>query len=203
MAYDFVRRASCCRRTQPVVPVTPWTTPGNGTAPSGPRRCTHGPLRSLQPCDAYDLPPRTRRARGRSSRFRQLDPRSVTPAATSGFAARAQGPAGAGAPRLRLPVLGNGSFAVDLVAAPNAPTILGIAPATQSLPVGPCTLYLAGPILLLPGVANAHGVSVRRLSVPADPSLHGAAAYAQGFAADGGAFAGVAFTAGLKLTLGE
>ncbi len=106
-----------------------------------------------------------------------------------------------GAPRL-----GARGFYLDLLhAPPTAPYLFGLSAGTQVTPVGPCSVYLAAPIIPMIGVTNAGGfASSRQFSLPLDPSLRGITIYAQAFVADpGGPIAGHALTAGLRLVVGD
>jgi hypothetical protein len=76
---------------------------------------------------------------------------------------------------------------------------------TQPLQLGGgCTYYLKGEVVSLPLVATASGFATQGLPVPALPALIGQSVHAQGLVADPqGGFAGIAFTAALKLVIGN
>jgi hypothetical protein len=105
-----------------------------------------------------------------------------------------------------LPFVGNDRFVLDLISGRRlAPCILMLATETQALQLGGgCTLYLKGPLVPLAIATNASGFASVKLSIPIDPVLRGLVVYSQGFVVDPmGGFAGLAFTAGLKLVLGD
>jgi hypothetical protein len=120
----------------------------------------------------------------------------------SGCAGSAGVPVLAGSP----PSLGESGVALELIdAAPAAPAAIGLSFASASVPLGGgCTLLLgpsAGARFLL---TNATGNARQPLPVPEAPALRGLTVFAQGAVLDAaGAFAGLAFTAGLQLVVGD
>jgi len=101
--------------------------------------------------------------------------------------------------------LGNQGFGLDLLSArPLAPCLFGISTTAQSLPLGGgCTLYLADPIAVLTGVTNESGFGTVRVPIPLEPAFRGVVVHAQALVFDPAGFAGLAFTAGLRLVLGD
>lgn len=105
-----------------------------------------------------------------------------------------------------VPAIGSTLLRLELLQArPVAAYLIGLSASTQSLPIAPCTLYLKDPIVPLFGITNwAGAASAPSLGLPSDPALRGVPFYAQGFVADPqGPALGMAFTAGLKLLLGD
>jgi len=69
---------------------------------------------------------------------------------------------------------------------------------------GGCTLSLKDPLVSLVTMTNANGSASVGIPISADTSLLGTTVYAQAFVFDPmGAFAGAAFTGGLKLVVGD
>jgi hypothetical protein len=103
------------------------------------------------------------------------------------------------------PYLGNPAFALDLLAArPASPCVFGVSSGTQSLPIGPCTLYLRDPILPSLAVTNWAGFAeAPRVAIPIDIALRGVTLHAQALVVDPQAVLGLAFSAGLRLVLGD
>jgi hypothetical protein len=104
------------------------------------------------------------------------------------------------------PFLGNPSFRLDLHSArASSPCVLVLANGTQTLQLGGgCTLYLLGDPVPLSTATNSSGFASVRLMVPPEVALRGATVYAQGFVVDPmGPFAGLAFSAGLRIVLGD
>jgi hypothetical protein len=104
------------------------------------------------------------------------------------------------------PFLGNLGFGLDVLsAALNAPCVFALSDGTQSLAVGGgCTFYLTN--VLAPSIAltNATGFASAVYGLPFDPTLRGILLYAQAFVVDArGGFAGLAFSAGRRLVLGD
>jgi hypothetical protein len=131
---------------------------------------------------------------------------NLTPATTQTVGTPCAGTNGPPVIASNLPVLGSPSFAIDLSSARvSSPCSLVLASATQALPLGGgCTLYLSGVLVPLPSTTSSTGFARTGLSIPFDAALRGAAIYAQALVIDPmGSFAGVAFTAGLKLVLGD
>ena len=83
--------------------------------------------------------------------------------------------------------------------------MFGLSAGTQTLPIGPCTLYLKDPIVLLAAVSNRAGFAeTPSFALPIDLTLRGSSLYAQAFVADPqGPVLGLAFSAGRKLVLGD
>jgi len=131
---------------------------------------------------------------------------SLSPATSQTIGA---GCAGAnGTPRLAsgLAYLGNPAFRLTLMSArPSSACLFGISAGTQPRPIGPCTLYLADPIVLLSAVSNWAGYAeTGSWPLPREISLRGTSLYAQGIVADPQAPGlGLAFSAGLRLLLGD
>ncbi len=112
-----------------------------------------------------------------------------------------------GVPRLLSndPYRGNDAFAFHLLPVlPGASCVFGVSLATRTVPIGPCTLYLADPTIWLPLTANAVGGAVINLPLPLDPAVRGFTLFAQGFAFDplGGAV-GLAFSNALRVVVGD
>jgi hypothetical protein len=104
-----------------------------------------------------------------------------------------------------LPFLGNQGFVLDLLSArASAPCAFGLAAEPQALSLpGGCTLYLKDPIVPLFTTTNASGFASVKFAIPID-MLRGSVAYAQAVVLDPmGALAGLSFSAGLKLVLGD
>jgi hypothetical protein len=76
---------------------------------------------------------------------------------------------------------------------------------TQSLPLGGgCSLYLNGALLPVASATNSAGFATLSVPIGFDPGLRGVPVYVQAIVLDpAGAFAGLAFTAGLGLGLGD
>ena len=113
-----------------------------------------------------------------------------------------------GLPRLtsNTPYLGNPAFALDLLSArPASACAFGLSGAMQSLPIGPCTLYLRDPIVALLAVSDGAGFAqAPRFALPLDITLRGAMFYAQAFVVDPqGPVLGLAFSVGERLLLGD
>jgi hypothetical protein len=105
-----------------------------------------------------------------------------------------------------LPFLGNQAFVLDVLSArASAPCLFMLATGTQALNLGGgCTLYLNGAFVPIFTATNANGFASVKLAIPLDPSLHLGAAYGQAFVIDPmGYFAGIAFSAGLRLGFGD
>ena len=104
------------------------------------------------------------------------------------------------------PYLGNPAFSLELVSGPAfAPCMFGLSTGTQSVRIGPCTLYLKDPIVPLLAVTNWAGFAESpKFALPLDITLRGVTLYAQAFVADRqGPVLGLAFSAGRKLMLGD
>jgi len=103
------------------------------------------------------------------------------------------------------PYLGNPAFALDLLSARAAsPCAFGLSAATQSLPIGPCTLHLLDPFLLALAVTNATGFATTpAIALPLDSALRGVTLFAQAAVVDPQSTPGIAFTAGRLLVLGD
>jgi hypothetical protein len=129
---------------------------------------------------------------------------SLIPAAVAAFGQACAG--SNGPPRLgvALPLIGSQGFVVDLLGLASSPCSIGLAMNTKTAILGGgCSYYLDAPLATFSSMTNASGFASVQNVVPNDPSLRGGLVYAQGFVVDAqGAFAGLAFTSGLKLTLG-
>jgi hypothetical protein len=104
-----------------------------------------------------------------------------------------------------VPYVGSREFGLDLGRArPAAPALLGLSPTTRTLPLGSgCSLYLVDPSLVF-AVTSGTGFASQRMTVPANPALRGSILFAQAVVLDPqSVFAGLAFTSGLALTLGD
>jgi hypothetical protein len=104
------------------------------------------------------------------------------------------------------PYLGNPGFGLDLLSArPSSACMFGLSAGTRTVPIGPCTLHLLDPIVPMFAISNWAGFAeAPRFALPLDVALRGAAAYAQAFVGDPqGPVFGLAFSAGLRLTLGD
>jgi hypothetical protein len=105
-----------------------------------------------------------------------------------------------------LPLLGAQALALDVVAARGqAPCAVLLASGSQNLQLGGgCTLHVAGAQVALPLATNAAGFATLQFPVPLDAGLRGGTAFGQGVVLDPlGAFAGLAFTGGLRLVVGD
>ena len=105
-----------------------------------------------------------------------------------------------------LPRLGNAAFGLEVIGARAASACLfGLAANSQALPIPPCTLYVQGPIVTLPALTNAFGwAGTTHVTIPPEIALRGTLLYAQAFVADPqGPALGLAFSAGLKLVIGD
>lgn len=103
------------------------------------------------------------------------------------------------------PAIGNHQFAIETHdALPVMPGMLALSVAARSLAIGPCTLHLADPMVLVPQQLNAFGYAREVLPIPVDPRLRGQNLYAQAVSLDvNSAPIGLAFTQGLRLTIGD
>jgi hypothetical protein len=131
---------------------------------------------------------------------------NVVPAATQVVGSACAGTNGSPVLAGGIPSLGNQAFVLDLLyGRAAAPCLFVLATGTQSLPFpGGCTLYLAGVYVPFLTFANASGFASMKLAIPLDPSLRGTALHSQAVVLDPlGAFAGLAFSAGLRLVLGD
>ena len=83
--------------------------------------------------------------------------------------------------------------------------MLVLASGTQSLALGGgCTLYLRDALVPSLAIGNGAGCASAALSLPLDVGLRGVAVHAQGIVVDPmGAFAGLAFSQGLRIVLGD
>jgi hypothetical protein len=104
-----------------------------------------------------------------------------------------------------IPYHGNPTFTLQLLSArPASVCAFVFSTTTQSFTIGPCTLYLKDPIAAVFAPSNWGGFAeTPKLNVPFDTGFRGATLYAQAFVADTQAPLGVAFSAGLKLVLGD
>jgi hypothetical protein len=105
------------------------------------------------------------------------------------------------------PYLGNPAFRLELLSARAASPVLfvlGSVPDNLDLGGG-CRLYVKGFIVPLVAVTNAFGFADSpALAIPLDLALRGALVYAQAVVADPqGPVAGLAFSAGRKLVIGD
>jgi hypothetical protein len=101
---------------------------------------------------------------------------------------------------------GSVAFRLELTWAPaQSPCLFGLSTATQTLPIGPCTLFLRDPIHPLVVVSDANGFATTpTVQLPPDPGLRGATVYAQAFVADPqGPVLGLAFSQGLRIVFGD
>jgi ELWxxDGT repeat protein len=104
------------------------------------------------------------------------------------------------------PVTGNAAFGLQVTrAAPASVAYFLVGLASIEAPLGGgCTFYVTVPILLLPIPTNGLGVASLPIGLPPDPGIIGVQAFVQAAVADpGGAFAGHAFTAGMKVVFGD
>src|SRR5262249_21144424 len=129
----------------------------------------------------------------------------ITPAIAQPFGT---GCAGSSVPPVltsNAPYLGNPGFALDLLSAPAAsPCAFGVSLATQSLPIGPCTLLPQTPILRPLTIATPVGFATTPgIALPLDITLRGVTLYAQSVVVDPLAAPGLAFSAGLRLVFGD
>jgi hypothetical protein len=105
-----------------------------------------------------------------------------------------------------LPFLGNAALVLNLAAArSSAPCVFLLAADTQALQLGGgCTLYVKGAMVPIFTATSAVGFASIKLAIPLDVALRGMPAYAQGVVLDPmGPFAGLAFSGGVKLVLGD
>jgi hypothetical protein len=128
-----------------------------------------------------------------------------TPAVAQPFGTACAGSSGAPVLTSSAPYLGNPAFALDLLSARAAsPCAFGLSAATQSLPIGPCTLHLLDPFLLALAVTNATGFATTpAIALPLDSTLRGVTLFAQAAVVDPQSTPGIAFTAGRLLVLGD
>ncbi|MBL8755826.1 MAG: hypothetical protein JNK15_21190 [Planctomycetes bacterium] len=129
---------------------------------------------------------------------------SVTPPQTTTIGASC---AAGTPPRLSAPVpfVGNADFAVDVLDA-NAQSLccVGFATSVLAQPVGPCTLHLGTPTVLVAGVTDVHGFARFALPLPPTAGLVGAQIVAQGVAWSGfGPLSGFDLTAARTMLLGD
>jgi hypothetical protein len=103
------------------------------------------------------------------------------------------------------PFLGNAGFAVGVGNGfPSAFSVLALATAPASIPVGPCTVLLGGSLAFSAGsLTNNLGFASAPLPIPANPGLAGVTVYGQYLVFDpNGQFLGFAqLTQGLAITL--
>lgn len=102
-----------------------------------------------------------------------------------------------------LPQTGNAAWGLRVEdAQPGAFVYLGVGTSESALPVLGGTLIASLPhVIQLGGFADAAGTLSLGLPVPASPGLAGASVVSQAIAADAGAPAGFAFSAGLRTTV--
>jgi hypothetical protein len=130
----------------------------------------------------------------------------LTPAISQPFGKACPGTSGPPVLTSNDPYLGSPAFRLVLASARESSICLfGLSPGTQTLPIGPCTLYLSDPILLLPEPSNAAGFAQTvPIPLPIDIALRGAIVYAQTFVVDPQVpVFDLAFSAGLGLVLGD
>jgi hypothetical protein len=130
----------------------------------------------------------------------------LTPAISQPFGKGCPGTSGPPVLTSNDPYLGSPAFRLVLASARESSICLfGLSPGTQTLPIGPCTLYLSDPILLLPEPSNAAGFAQTvPIPLPLDIALRGAIVYAQTFVVDPQVpVFDLAFSAGLGLVLGD
>lgn len=112
----------------------------------------------------------------------------------------------AGVPQLAsdLPFLGNEQFTIELIGArPGAPAVVGLDSMAQAVSIGGgCTVYLQQPSPSFV-VTDGNGLAAVRGRVPYHVALRGMRLFAQGAVLDPLNGAGVAFTAGLELVVGD
>lgn len=104
------------------------------------------------------------------------------------------------------PYLGNPALRLELLSGrASSVCLFGLSTGTQSLPIGPCTLYLRDPITALVAPTNWAGFAESApFALPLDISLRGATVYAQAFVMDPqGPMLGMAFSQGRRLVLGD
>jgi ELWxxDGT repeat protein len=104
------------------------------------------------------------------------------------------------------PVTGNAAFGLQVTrAAPASIAYFLVGLASIEAPLGGgCSLYVTLPVLLLPVPTNGAGVASLPIGLPPDPGIIGVQVFVQSAVADpGGAFAGHAFTAGMKVVFGD
>jgi hypothetical protein len=100
---------------------------------------------------------------------------------------------------------GNPAFVLHLLPVlPSTTCVFGLASATATRPIGPCTRHLFDPLVWAAATANLEGGSSLRLPLPRDPTLRGYQLFAQGFAVDpsSGAF-GWSFSNALGVIIGD
>jgi hypothetical protein len=104
-----------------------------------------------------------------------------------------------------LAYFGNPSCGIEARSLPgNAPLAFGLAATTQTVVLGGgCSLYVPSGVFL-PTTSTPFGTSILGLNVPVVAAWRGALVHAQAFVVDaGGAFAGLAFTQGLTIVVGD
>jgi hypothetical protein len=119
---------------------------------------------------------------------------------------------GAGTPKIKAqgpPILGSQDFCLRIDSArPNSSAFVGLSLKPANLRFGTCTFFidvLSAPPTLLLGRTNSTGSLTLPISIPFNPALSGVRLEAQGFVSDpnGRFFAGLAFTNGLRLEIGD
>jgi hypothetical protein len=98
------------------------------------------------------------------------------------------------------------AFTLDIVdAAANAPSLFALGFSGAAVPLGGgCTLFLPAPTVVGFALTNASGFADIRTAIPNDPSVRGLVVFAQAAVLDPlGPFAGVSFTGGLRLAIGD
>lgn len=131
---------------------------------------------------------------------------ALIPAAATPFGSGCAGTAGD--PRLSggEPYLGRVDPGLRLESArPASGCVFAVSVASSPMPLGGgCTLYPGDPIWFLPAVSDAGGVATVALPGPVHPSLRGVRLFTQAVVLDPqGPFAGLAFSAGLELLIGD
>lgn len=129
---------------------------------------------------------------------------ALTPATAQSFGTGCS--SGATPPRLQStrPLLGFPGMRMSVADAPaQAAGVIGLSLGNQSLALGSgCTLYLDNLLVTLPFVTTAAGTTFAHLQLAEAPELRGLQVFTQTAVVDQSPI-GLAFTAGLRLTLGD
>jgi hypothetical protein len=131
---------------------------------------------------------------------------TLSPAASQAFGTGCGGTNGTPILTSSVPYLGHPAFGLELVAArPSSACVFALSAAQQSLPIGPCTLYLRDLAIPMLAVSNVAGYAeAPRFAIPVDVGLRGLVLYGQAFVVDpSGGVLGLAFSAGNRLSFGD
>lgn len=116
-------------------------------------------------------------------------------------------PCDAQAPRLGArtwPEPGRSDFGIDVVAAPPLqPFLLGGSLTTATSSIGPCTLHLGNPLVVVLGSTDANGFASRVIPVPPQPALVSVQCWFQAAVFPPASAGGLSLSAALRIVVGE